>query len=590
MCGIAGACLAKHQTLTLQQCQNMLSAIAHRGPDGQGQLIDQQQILLHSRLSIIDLKTGQQPLYGDGLAVIANGEIYNDPVLRKEFAHYPFQTHSDCEAILPLWNKEKENYPNSLRGMYAIALFDRLHKKQILSRDPFGIKPLYYAELEQGLIYASEISALFATGLINPVIHQPALDQLLQLQFISGQKTIFQGISRLLPGETIEVIDGKIVNRQQINPYQEESIKELSEQEAIAKLDQTLEDSVSVHERSDVPFGLFLSSGIDSTVILRMMQRLGQKKRIKAWTASFTVDGKQDIVADETEQAKAMAEAVGAEHHILSINEKMVWQNLPKIIACMDDPVADYAIIPTWFLANEARSIVKVILSGEGGDELFAGYGRYRKAAKSVWLGGKRLYRKGIFERDNFFLHSVSSEWKNYFRLQYKLQDKNDSRLKNAQKIDMNDWLPNDLLIKLDRCLMAHSIEGRVPFLDKKIAAFAFNLEDHLKIRNGQGKWILRKWLEWQFPLAQPFAKKSGFSVPIGLWIEQHANELAQAVFCQTDIGNKISLSNVRSLFEKASGRKERFMAWNILFYAIWHQVHIVGKNPLGNVLEVLMD
>lgn len=589
MCGIAGACLAKHQTLTLQQCQNMLSAIAHRGPDGQGQLIDQQQILLHSRLSIIDLKTGQQPLYGDGLAVIANGEIYNDPVLRKEFAHYPFQTHSDCEAILPLWNKEKENYPNSLRGMYAIALFDRLHKKQFLSRDPFGIKPLYYAELEQGLIYASEISALFATSLINPVIHQPALDQLLQLQFISGQKTIFQGISRLLPGETIEVIDGKIVNRQQINPYQEESIKELSEQEAIAKLDQTLEDSVSVHERSDVPFGLFLSSGIDSTVILRMMQRLGQEKRIKAWTASFTVDGKQDIVADETEQAKAMAEAVGAEHHILSINEKIVWQNLPKIIACMDDPVADYAIIPTWLLAQEASKSVKVILSGEGGDELFGGYGRYRKAQKPWWLGGRKLYKRGNFDGIDI-LRPSSNSWRQEIAQLEKNINAGFSAFKQAQAIDIASWLPNDLMIKLDRCLMAHGVEGRVPFLDKSVAQIAGQLPDNLKIRDRKGKWLLRQWLQKEMPQANPFMAKKGFTVPIGHWIEQRAEQLAPLIAKQEGIKEIAFPEKILPLFQNASGRRERHAAWTLLFYALWHQIHVVGKATDGDVFEVLAD
>ncbi|MUG34357.1 asparagine synthase (glutamine-hydrolyzing) [Commensalibacter sp. ESL0382] len=592
MCGIAGIALKDGHSISEHQKKILLEALHHRGPDGNGSWENSHVVLLHSRLSIIDIEGGKQPLSNDSQQVlIANGEIYNSLELRHLFKNYIFKTGSDCEVILPLWQKFHADYVNSLRGMYGVAMVDIDEKTLVLSRDPFGIKPLYYASVEQGVVFASEAQAIIKAGFVrHDDINQSAVDTLLQLQFIPGHKTIYNNIYRILPGETLIIRNGEIIHRQTQSCFPKTRSMITDEKKALNQLDSLLEDSIRIHERSDVPFGLFLSSGVDSSIILKMMQRLGRINRLHAWTARFEINNDSGYVKDEALQAALLAKEIGIQHHCVTINQQDVFRHLPKIIACMDDPVADYAIIPTWFLANEARSIVKVILSGEGGDELFAGYGRYRKAAKSVWLGGKRLYRKGIFERDNFFLHSVSSEWQDYFRLQYKLQDKNDSRLKNAQKIDMNDWLPNDLLIKLDRCLMAHSIEGRVPFLDKKIAAFAFNLEDHLKIRNGQGKWILRKWLEWQFPLAQPFAKKSGFSVPIGLWIEQHANELAQAVFCQTDIGNKISLSNVRSLFEKASGRKERFMAWNILFYAIWHQVHIVGKNPLGNVLEVLMD
>lgn len=592
MCGIAGIALKEGYCISETQKQIMLQSLQHRGPDGQGFWENGHAVLLHMRLSIIDVEGGKQPLSNANRQIlIANGEVYNSPELRSLFQNYDFQTGSDCEVILPLWQQFHADYVNSLRGMYGIALVDLDEKTVILSRDPFGIKPLYYACVEQGVVFASEAQAIIKAGFVSvDDIRHHAVDTLLQLQFIPGHQTIYKDIYRVLPGETLVIQNGSIIHRQSVSCYPKNQAHITDEKQALLQLDQILEDSVRVHERSDVPFGLFLSSGIDSSILLKMMQRLGQVDRFHAWTARFEIERDMGYVQDEASQAALMAKEVGVFHHCVTISQQDVFTYLPQIIACMDDPVADYAIIPTWFLAKEAKPIVKVILSGEGGDELFAGYGRYRKAAKSKWLGGKQPYRKGIFDRSNLFHSSLSREWKNYFQLQYSLQDKGDTRLEQAQKIDMESWLPDDLLIKLDRCLMVHSIEGRVPFLDKRLAAFAFSLDDHLKIRKGQGKWILRKWLEWQFPMAQPFAKKSGFSVPMGLWIEQNAQKLAQAVAGQQAIKEKISYSNLLSLFEKASGRKERFMAWNILFYATWHQVHVLGKNPLGNIFEFLMD
>ncbi len=592
MCGIAGIALKEGHSISEYQKQTLLQALRHRGPDGDGAWENRYMVLLHTRLSIIDVEGGMQPLSNESYQVlVANGEIYNSPELRAFFKNYDFKTGSDCEVILPLWQKFHADYINSLRGMYGIALVNIDEKTLILTRDPFGIKPLYYTCVDQGVVFASEAQAIIKAGFVKQkVVNQSVVDALLQLQFTPGHETIYKNIYRILPGETLIIQNGEIIQRHSISYLQNKQVRIVDEKTALHQLDQVLENSIRIHERSDVPFGLFLSSGIDSSILLKMMQRLGRIERLHAWTAHFEINNNTGYVKDEIKQAALMAKEIGITHHCVTIKQQEVFEYLPQIIACIDDPVADYAIIPTWFLAKEARSTVKVILSGEGGDELFAGYGRYRKAARSSWLGGKKLYCKGIFDKEKIFPHSILSEWENYFKSQYRLLDKKNSRLENAQKIDLQDWVPNDLLIKLDRCLMAHSIEGRVPFLDKKVAEFAFSLDDHLKIRNGQGKWILRKWLEWQFPHAQPFAKKTGFNVPIGLWIEQKAHELAKVVACQSDIRKKISQSNIVSLFEKASGRKEKFMAWNILFYSLWHQVHIVGKNPRGNVFEVLMD
>ena len=211
---------------------------------------------------------------------------------------------------------------------------------------------------------------------------------------------------------------------------------------------------------------------------------------------------------------------VGARHEAIEINEAMVWQHLPEIVACMDDPAADYAIIPTWFLARRARQDVKVVLSGEGGDEIFAGYARYRSAMRPWWLGGRAMWARGSFDRVNV-LRARPTGWRDGIAAaEARAAEGGRSRLAAAQATDMADWLPHDLLLKLDRCLMAHAVEGRTPFLDRGVAAAAFRLPDALKLRDGLGKWILRKWLEKNLPMARPFAPKQGFTVPVGAWIK----------------------------------------------------------------------
>ncbi|MDI2113444.1 asparagine synthase (glutamine-hydrolyzing) [Commensalibacter nepenthis] len=589
MCGLAGIALKAGYSITDQQKELLRAALAHRGPDGSGEWIGQHAVFIHTRLSIIDLDGGKQPLsYQDKQYLVANGEIYNDLELRQSFSNYPFQTGSDCESILPLWQEFQEKFPEKLRGMYGVALVDVDEHTVILSRDPFGIKPLYYACVEQGIVFASEAQALIQAEFVQPRLRQEGINSLLQLQFIPGKETIFQNIHRLLPGETLIIKDGSIVEKKRIEVFKERTQTLFNSEIALSKLDRILEETVRIHERSDVPFGLFLSSGIDSSIILKMMQILGQEKRVRAWTARFETDDRHDYVADETDQASYLAKQVGAEHHIFSITQQQVWEHLPQIVACMDDPVADYAIIPTWFLAREASQSVKVILSGEGGDELFAGYGRYRKASQPWWRGGKKIYRKGVFHQTDYLQSSLSS-WRDEITAYENTYDFSSmTRLTKAQKIDIETWLPNDLLIKLDRCLMTHGIEGRVPFLDKKVAEFAFSLSDSLKVQNWQGKWILRKWLEKYFPESKPFAPKLGFSVPIGLWIEQQAPTLAPLVSQQDGIKGVAFSDKILPLFEKASGRKERYMAWNLLFYALWHQIHIVGQSPTGSVTDIL--
>src|SRR5580658_10357372 len=395
MCGIAGLILSPSAAPPAPDVvSRLIDTLHHRGPDGTGTHVLGRIALLHNRLAIIDLVTGDQPFNAGSATLVCNGEIYNYRELRVAMHSIDFATNSDCEVPLHLWVRDGQDYTRDLRGMYAIAIHERVQRSVTLSRDPFGIKPLYIAQVAGGLAFASEPQALLEAGLVERRVRASARDELLQLQFTTGANTIFDGIQRLLPGETITCADGRVLDRHRISHLPEGGPEEIDEDAALTRLDRALEESVDLHQRSDVPYGMFLSGGIDSATVLALMARLNSSP-VLAFTAGWDIPD----AADERAQAATVAKALGARHETIEINEAMVWQHLPEIVACMDDPAADYAIIPTWFLARRARQDVKVVLSGEGGDEIFAGYGRYRSAMKPWWRGGRTMWSRGTFDK-----------------------------------------------------------------------------------------------------------------------------------------------------------------------------------------------
>ena len=507
MCGIAGIVLGPEAgVVDPAMLGRLAAALAHRGPDGSGQTVVGRIALLQTRLAIIDLIGGDQPLFAGPAALVANGEIYNYRELRTAMPGVRFATDSDCEPPLHLWLRDRAGYAGALRGMYAAAIHARDAKTVTLSRDPFGIKPLYIAPIEGGMAFASEPQALLNAGLVERRVRRAARDELLQVQFTSGADTIFEGVQRVLPGETLTIAEGRVLERSRLAALPEGDAEEIDEATALARLDRALTESVDLHQRSDVPYGMFLSGGVDSACILTLMARLNESP-VLAFTAGFASPG----AADERAQAAAVARAAGARHETIEITEAMVWRDLPAIVACMDDPAADYAIIPSWFLARRARQDVKVVLCGEGGDEIFAGYGRYRSAMRPWWMGGRLMRGRGSFDRLDV-LRARPAGWRDGIAAaEARVSIPGRSRLAVAQATDIADWLAHDLLLKLDRCLMAHAVEGRTPFLDRAVAAAAFRLPDGLKVRKGRGKWLLRQWLAQNMPAAQPFAPKQGF-------------------------------------------------------------------------------
>jgi asparagine synthase (glutamine-hydrolysing) len=585
MCGIAGMMTTNGEPPPVAVLQAMEATLLHRGPDGNGHYRSADVGFAQTRLAIIDLATGDQPLYEPGgAALMANGEIYNYIELRQELAGIPFATQCDCEMPLHLYRRHGLDFAKKLRGMYALALHDPAAGRLVLARDPFGIKPLYYVETPGGVAFASEPESLIAGGIVDPVLQPQARNELLQLQFTTGRDTIFAGVKRVLPGETVVIAKGRIVERRRIEALDGGAIVPEDEGEALAELDRVLADSVMVHQRSDVPYGMFLSGGIDSSSVLAMMARLNERP-VRAFTIGFSLPGQPD----ERAAARRVAAALGAEHVEVEFREADFWVLLPEIAYAMDDPAADYAILPTYKLAAEARAAgLKVILSGEGGDELFAGYGRYRSLMRPWWIGGKSLRGRGSFDKLGILRGDLAG-WRDGIaaaELQGAVGHR--TRLQVAQATDCADWLPNDLLTKLDRCLMAHSVEGRTPFLDPGVAEFAFRLPDQLKLRRGLGKWLLRRWVGEHVPAAEPFARKHGFTVPVGDWIQRRSAQLGPLVAAQAGVREICLPGAVEKLFREAAGRHTGFAAWALLFYALWHRQHMLRLAPGPDVFATL--
>jgi asparagine synthase (glutamine-hydrolysing) len=581
MCGIAGVLGGEETT-----AEPMIRALTHRGPNGIRAESAAGAALAHARLSIIDLEGGWQPLHAAGGTVCGNGEIYNFVELAAEHGLYDvLTTGSDFEPLLHLYAREGEAAFRRLRGMYALCLIGA-DGRAFLARDPFGIKPLYIMEHGGGLAFASEPRAFFAAGMMQKVLDDEAARELLELNYVLGERSIFQGLRRLAPGEVVEVRDGRIVSgrrqsflprkagevsakltegalRTQGAPSSAPSTTSWSPSPAGAgeelglldRLDQVLEDSVRVHQRSDVPYGLFLSGGIDSAAIATLMSRLNERP-VTAFTCGFDAPGAKD----ERAQAERVARALDLDWRETTFGEDDFWRILPQVAWALDDPTADYAALPTYKLAEAAKGTLTVVLTGEGGDELFGGYGRYRRALRPAWLGGRPAEPRGVSPQ-------VLSAWREAAR-----PPPNLTRLQAAQWADIVTWLPNDLLLKLDRCLMAHGLEGRTPFLDPAVAAFAWPLADRFKVRGGYGKWLLRKWLERTCPAAAPWAKKQGFTVPVEAWIAPRAADLAQ---------NLSKVEAVRRLVPDAAQRMQGGEGrWPLLFFAVWALIHLEGAQP----------
>jgi asparagine synthase (glutamine-hydrolysing) len=581
MCGIAGILGVTDPEAAEREVRAMIERIAHRGPDGIRVESGPGWCVAHARLSIIDLEGGWQPLHAAGSTIIGNGEIYNYLELAEEFElGDKLATGSDFEPLLHIYAQEGEKAFERLRGMYAFCLIGG-DGRTWLVRDGFGIKPLYTQLRDRQLAFASEHRALRSSGSLE------GDEDLLALGYVPDDPSMRDGI-RVEPG-TIATFYGGGLSWERFPPvplplhsvtYDKpgyarpfpaagliDRSREVDEDGLLRQLDTVLEDSVKVHQRSDVPYGLFLSGGIDSTAIATLMSRLNARP-VTAFTCGFDAPEARD----ERGAAERVAKALNLDWRETTFGEEEFWRIAPQVARFLDDPTTDYACLPTYKLAEAARGTLTVVLSGEGGDELFGGYGRYRRALRPGWLGG----RPAEPQIDAPFLKDKGAgalaRWREAARPPTGL-----TPLQKAQYADIVTWLPNDLLLKLDRMLMAHGLEGRTPFLDKEVAAFAFNLPDRMKVRGKYGKYILRRWLERHCPAAEPWAKKKGFTVPVASWIAPRAGDLGPRIADVRAVAEVCDVDAVRAVF---TDEKQAHNRWPLLFFALWSLIHIEGAEP----------
>ncbi|MCM3692028.1 asparagine synthase (glutamine-hydrolyzing) [Neobacillus niacini] len=625
MCGFIGCVHDKEQNYRDEQKQlfkNMNDIITHRGPDDDGFFYDDHIQFGFRRLSIIDIECGHQPLTyeNERYWIIFNGEVYNYVELREELLKegLQFATNSDTEVIIALYSHLKEKAVEKLRGMFAFTIWDKQEQTLFGARDPFGIKPYFYFVDGERTFFASEKKSILL-ALENDVLDYDSLQYYLTYQFVPEPNTMSKGIHKLEPGH---YYTKKIGSPMEIKRYWKAHFNPIqkSEPDFIKEIQEVLIDSVKMHMRSDVPVGSFLSGGIDSSIIASIAKQF--HPAIKTFSVGFEHQGFSEI-----DVAKETAEKLGVENISYVITPQEYMNELPKIMWHMDDPLADPACIPLYFVAREARKHVTVVLSGEGADELFGGYNIYRepqdleifnkipRAGKVLLKGianimpegmkGKSFIERGVTpmeeryignakmftEEEKRELLSVYREGLHFTDITKTLykETKGYDPVDTMQYIDIHTWMRGDILLKADKMTMAHSLELRVPFLDKEVFEAASKIPTSLKTANGTTKYILRKAAEGIVPEHVLNRKKLGFPVPIRHWLKNEMNEWAKTIIRESSTDHLINKSYVLNLLdEHCQGKADNSRKiWTVLIFMIWHQVYIEGKYSFSGQKEL---
>ncbi len=593
MCGIAGL-LLRGEPATREPLERFVDALSHRGPDAAGIYHDGPVGLAHTRLSIIDLSGGDQPLKSrDGrLILVANGEIYNHVELRCELEADGaiYQTHSDCESILYSLRQWGLQGIDQLHGMFAFALWDRKSQQLLLARDRLGIKPLYYAQLPDRFIFASEIKALLPQLSKLPEIRPEALAQFLQNQFITGRETIFHGIQRVLPGEYLSIDNSLRVTHHKYWEPQRAAPRALDFAQAKDEFDHLFPQVFNEHIRSDVPYGLFLSGGVDSAVLLAMLKRW-QGQPIQTFSVGF----RDSRMEDELDTASRLAQRFATEHHRLELGPDDLFERLVHTTWSCDDLMRDYACLPLAALSEYAARSLKVIFTGEGGDEVFAGYRRYRRTFEDRLKGLLRPGTGGFRTRSQWrgrrprqvFLAPLQqhlADSRKVFLTSYQAARPDWSICTKRQYTDLVTGLPDNLLVKADRITMAFGLEARVPMLDHQVVEFGLSLPDELKLHGHQGKWFLKQWAEQHLPPEHLYRAKRGFHVPIGEWLSGRFLEiLGERLLKDRAITDWFNPQGVQRLVDEQQHRGSAARElYGLMQFAIWHRLFLEqpGRRP----------
>jgi asparagine synthase (glutamine-hydrolysing) len=649
MCGITGIFLPGRDCHFRDELSKMAVTISNRGPDDHGCWYDEKQGIgfAHRRLSIIDLsKSGQQPMesYSKRYVIVFNGEIYNYKELKKdlETESINWRGSSDTEimlAAIDCWGLPKA--VSKFNGMFAFALWDK--KKLVLSlcRDRLGIKPLYYARIKNGLLFASEIKAIKACSEYRADINITALGSYLKYHYIPEPDTIFKDTWKLKPGNIIQFSSLDIKNNMIRSPEIYWDIQKIAhenqkktfrgtDKDAIDELDDLLNDSVNKRMISDVPLGAFLSGGIDSSVVVSIMQAQTSQK-----INTFTIGSHEDGY-DEGGYAKKIASYLGTNHTELYIDQKDAINVIPKLSSLYDEPFSDASQIPLFLVSKLAREHVTVSLSGDGGDELFGGYNRHflipriwkkigkinpgpRKLIagflqslspvklndlfykinklipliKKIDRAGDKIHKFSEIlhlENPEAIYESLCSNWKNPEKILNGCEHGIDSKTirPDIQSFDISHrtmfwdlttYLPGDILTKLDRATMGVSLEGRVPILDHRIVEFAWSLPLKMKIRNNRGKWVLRQVLDRYLPREFVDRPKSGFDIPMDTWLRRDLRDWVETLLNRKRLEAEgfFNADIIRTVWkEHLSGKtNQQYQLWNILMFQSWLETNM---------------
>jgi len=588
MCGITGFLMRAGLVPDPHQLRTMAAALAHRGPDDRGIHCAGPVGLAQTRLAIIGLATGHQPMVAaDGsLALAANGEVYNYLELNADLRRQGRQilTDSDSETILHAYAVHGLDFLSQLRGMYAFALHDARTGCLILGRDRLGIKPLFYARLSDRVAFASEIKALLPVLPGRPEVDPGALRRFLQNQFAGGEDTLLHGIHRVLPGEALIIHPDLRLERHRYWSALDVTPRTIDADTARAELDGLMHAAMHEHMRSDVPFGLFLSGGVDSAVLAALLHQHGAG-RIR----SFSVGYRGTAMAHELTEAARVAAHFGFDHSPLELTLEQVFARLPLTVWAADELMRDYASLPTAILAQTAAAELKVVFSGEGGDEAFAGYRRYHPRPLERWFksvlhpgsGGFRTRGQwsGRWSRRVMgpALHGAPGADRAPFVAAWQETPPAWSDMQRRQYTDLVTALPDNLLVKTDRMLMAFGLEGRVPFLDHRVVEFGLSLPDPLKVRRHQGKWLLKQWAAPLLPPGHLERPKRGFHVPVGDWLTGDlTRRLGERLIANRGIREWFEPAAIPTLVAaRQAGRGGARELFGLMQFAIWHRLFI---------------
>ena len=633
MCGIAGIVSSDGlRPDDRERAIAMRDVIAHRGPDDAGLFVDGHAALAHRRLSIVDLAAGHQPLANEDESVwiVFNGEIYNHADVRPELesAGHRYRTRSDTETIVHAYEQWGDDGVQRLRGMFAFAIWDARRRRLLLARDRLGVKPLYWTLAGDRLLFGSEIKAILESGLLRATANEGALPELLGTRYLSGNETLFKGIQCLPAGHVLVYERGAV----SIRRYWDipttgalEELERLSDASLVKRFRDLLEQAVRIRLMADVPLGMFLSGGLDSSAIAALMAKMIDRP-LQTFSVAF-----KERAFSELDYARQVSTAIGADAHEVVIDDQDFFGALPRLIWHEDEPIAHPSSIPLYFVSSLAREHVKVVLTGEGSDELLAGYGKYPRALMNWraaaaysavpepvrdWVATSvlpRLPRRAARYATRSFLSMPRTPEAMFFdnfaaigisrqrtllapgvaarvtaeraygasRAYFDAPNGRSTTLDRLLYADLKTYLV-ELLMKQDQMSMAASIESRVPFLDHKLVEFAAALPTRMKLRGFRTKWILREAVRGILPPEILTRRKMGFPVPFGVWMKGSWQTVARDVLLDRRSRERgiVDPAAVEQLIDAhAAGTVQGADAiWSLLNLELWYRTHIDGE------------